>query len=146
MMTAQWLNAGPRYIYAPGAGIDLVSAQFYKCTTDQFPGRIDIPETGTRCVPKRGLHGLALWQPFLLHLEIIMKILISAAAAALASFAAGAHAANVPTDAVTPDSRTHINGPRDPYTDGAKIGKYDVYSDGANVTGRRDPFTDGAHS
>jgi len=75
-----------------------------------------------------------------------MKILISAAVAVLASFAAAAHASNVPTDAATSDSKTHINGPRDPYSDGAKIGKYDVYSDGANVTDRRDPFTDGAHS
>ncbi|MGO4303333.1 hypothetical protein [Cupriavidus sp. RAF12] len=75
-----------------------------------------------------------------------MKVLISAAVAALASFAALAHASNLPSDVATPDSRTHANGPRDPYTDGAKAGKFDVYSDGARVTDRRDPFTDGAHS
>ncbi|SPC06653.1 hypothetical protein [Cupriavidus oxalaticus] len=39
-----------------------------------------------------------------------------------------------------------IMGPRDPYTDGAKAGKFDVYSDGARVGDRRDPFTDGARS
>lgn len=73
-----------------------------------------------------------------------MKILISAAVAALASFAALAHASGMPTDSATPDSRTHINGPRDPYTDGAKASKFDVYSEGAKVTDRRDPYTDGA--
>jgi len=123
-----------------------VSAQFYKRTADQFPGRIDIPETGTRCVPEPSLHGDALWQPFLLYLEIVMKFLISAAVAALASFAALAQASNVPADAATSDGKTHINGPRDPYTDGAKVGKFDVYSDGTKVTDRRDPFTEGAHS
>ena len=75
-----------------------------------------------------------------------MKILISAAVAALASFGALAQASSIPTDAATSDSKTHVNGPRDPYTDGAKAGKFDVYSDGANITERRDPFTDGAHS
>ncbi|RDK06768.1 hypothetical protein [Cupriavidus lacunae] len=73
-----------------------------------------------------------------------MKILISAAVAALASFAALAHASGFPTEAVTPDSKTHINGPRDPYTDGAKADRFGVYSEGAKVTDRRDPFTDGA--
>jgi hypothetical protein len=123
-----------------------VSARFYKCTADQFPGMIVIPETGTRCMPKRSLHGDALWKLFLLYLEIVMKILISAVVAALASFAALAHASNIPTNAATSDSKTHVNGPRDPYTDGAKAGKFDVYSDGARVTDRREPFTDGAHS
>lgn len=75
-----------------------------------------------------------------------MKILISAAVAALTSFAALAQSSNTPTDAATSGSKIHINGPRDPYTDGAKAGKFDVYSDGAKVTDRRDPFTDGAHS
>lgn len=73
-----------------------------------------------------------------------MKILISAAVAALASFAALAQASGMPADSATPDSRTHINGPRDPYTDGARANKFDVYSEGAKVTDRRDPFTDGA--
>lgn len=123
-----------------------MTAQFYKCTANQFPGTIDDAETGTRCVPKRSLHGDALWKLSLLVLEIVMKILNSAAVAVLASFAALAHASSIPTDAAIPDSRTHINGPRDPYTDGAKAGKFDVYSDGARVTDRRDPFTDGAHS
>ena len=71
-----------------------------------------------------------------------MKILISAAVAALASFAALAQPPGIPA---TSDSNTHIAGPRDPYTDGAKAGRYDVYSDGARITDRRDPFTDGAH-
>ncbi len=73
-----------------------------------------------------------------------MKILISAAIAALASFAALAQASSIPTESATQDSRTHINGPRDPYTDGAKADKFDVYSEGAKVTDRRDPFTNGA--
>lgn len=34
--------------------------------------------------------------------------------------------------------------PRDPYTNGGKATKFDVYSDGARVTGSRDVFTDGA--
>ncbi|PLP97887.1 hypothetical protein CYJ10_24045 [Cupriavidus pauculus] len=36
--------------------------------------------------------------------------------------------------------------PRDPYTDGGKATKFDVYADGARVTeiGRRDVFTEGA--
>lgn len=72
-----------------------------------------------------------------------MKILISAAVAALTSFAALAQSSSTPP---TSDSSTHIVGPRDPYTDGAKAGKFDVYSDGARITDRRDPFTDGAHS
>ncbi|MDF3884954.1 hypothetical protein [Cupriavidus basilensis] len=71
-----------------------------------------------------------------------MKILISAAVAALASFAALAQPPGIPA---TSDSNTHIVGPRDPYTDGAKAGRFDVYSDGARITDRRDPFTDGAH-
>ena len=71
-----------------------------------------------------------------------MKILISAAVAALASFAALAQSPSIPA---TSDSNTHIAGPRDPYTDGAKAGRFDVYSDGARITDRRDPFTDGAH-
>ncbi|MDQ0141389.1 hypothetical protein [Cupriavidus necator] len=35
-------------------------------------------------------------------------------------------------------------GPRDVYTDGAKVSKFDVYTDGARIT--RDTFTDGARS
>ena len=73
-----------------------------------------------------------------------MKILSTVALAALTSFAALAHASILPVEST--DGKTHINGPRDPYTDGAKAGKFDVYSDGArSVTDRRDPFTDGAH-
>ncbi|KJK14257.1 hypothetical protein UB46_38925 [Burkholderiaceae bacterium 16] len=75
-----------------------------------------------------------------------MKILISTVVAALAAFATLAHASSIPTDTAISDRKTHVNGPRDPYTDGAKAGKFDVYSDGAKVTDRRDPFTDGAHS
>ncbi|MDF3887308.1 hypothetical protein [Cupriavidus basilensis] len=75
-----------------------------------------------------------------------MKILISAAVAALALFAALAQASGIPADTAIADSKTHITGPRDPYTDGAKASKFDVYADGANTTDRRDPFTDGAHN
>ncbi|TPQ30094.1 hypothetical protein CupriaWKF_33345 [Cupriavidus sp. WKF15] len=35
-------------------------------------------------------------------------------------------------------------GPRDPYTDGGKATKFDVYTDGAAVTDKRDVFSDGA--
>lgn len=70
-----------------------------------------------------------------------MKILISAAVAALASFGALAQSSSIPA---TSDGNTHIGGPRDPYTDGAKAGRFDVYSDGARITDRRDPYTDGA--
>lgn len=35
-------------------------------------------------------------------------------------------------------------GPRDPYTDGGKTAKFDVYTDGASVTDRRDVFSEGA--
>lgn len=37
-------------------------------------------------------------------------------------------------------------GPRDPYMDGGKAARYDVYTDGARVTGSRDVFTDGARA
>ena len=74
-----------------------------------------------------------------------MKILSTVVLAALTSFGALAHASNLPVDSTA--GQTHVNGPRDPYTDGAKAGKFDVYSEGArSVTDRRDPFTDGAHS
>ncbi|MGT2491769.1 hypothetical protein ACU4GD_17665 [Cupriavidus basilensis] len=53
-------------------------------------------------------------------MEIVMKILISAAVAALASFAALAQPPGIPA---TSDSNTHFAGPRDPYTDGAKAGE-----------------------
>jgi len=36
------------------------------------------------------------------------------------------------------------NGPRDPFTDGAR--KYDVYADGARAAGKYDVFTDGARA
>lgn len=75
-----------------------------------------------------------------------MKALASAAIVAFASFAALAHASSFPTDATFADSKTHVTGPRDPYTDGGNAGKFDVYSDGANITDRRDPYTDGGHS
>ena len=35
-------------------------------------------------------------------------------------------------------------GPRDVYTDGAKVSRFDVYTDGARTTDARDTFTDGA--
>ncbi|AQV95742.1 hypothetical protein BJN34_17840 [Cupriavidus necator] len=35
-------------------------------------------------------------------------------------------------------------GPRDVYTDGAKVSRFDVYTDGARTTDARDVFTDGA--
>ncbi|WP_439683681.1 hypothetical protein [Cupriavidus oxalaticus] len=37
-------------------------------------------------------------------------------------------------------------GPRDVYTDGAKVSKFDVYSDGARSIDRRDVFLDGARA
>lgn len=35
-------------------------------------------------------------------------------------------------------------GTRDPYSDGGKTAKFDVYTDGASVTDRRDVFSEGA--
>ncbi|MDK2659198.1 hypothetical protein [Cupriavidus consociatus] len=37
-------------------------------------------------------------------------------------------------------------GARDVYTDGAKVSKFDVYSDGARSIDRRDVFLDGARA
>lgn len=56
--------------------------------------------------------------------------------------AAVAYAGNGMRDVYTDGAGTM--GPRDPYTDGGRAGKFDVYSDGARVTDRRDEFTDGA--
>ncbi len=74
-----------------------------------------------------------------------MKAIVSAALVAFASFAALAHATSFPTNTTGGYDKTHVNGPRDPYTDGAKASKFDVYSEGTKVTDRRDPFTDGGH-
>lgn len=75
-----------------------------------------------------------------------MKFLTPVAVAVLASLATLAHASSLPADTTNTDGKYHINGPRDPYTDGAKASKFDVYSEGARITDPRDPFTDGAHS
>jgi hypothetical protein len=85
--------------------------------------------------------------PTVPHQEIIMKpftMATMAAVAAFASFTTLAHATGMPTD--TTDGTKHVMGPRDPYTDGAKASKFDVYSDIAKITDPRDPYTDGAHS
>ncbi|HBD35515.1 MAG TPA: hypothetical protein DC084_18225 [Cupriavidus sp.] len=79
-----------------------------------------------------------------------MKARIAAAAvaaiASLASFATVTSAAGLtPTTAAMPEGHAHAIGPRDPYTDGGKASRFDVYADTANVTDRRDPYTDGAH-
>lgn len=49
-------------------------------------------------------------------------------------------------DSTCADCNTHVAGPRDPFTDGAKTGKFDVFTDGEKVTDSRDPFTDGSHA
>jgi hypothetical protein len=77
-------------------------------------------------------------------LETIMKAIVSAALVAFTSFAALAHA-TFPADTTIASGKPHVNGPRDPYTDGAKASKFDVYSEGAKVTDQRDPYTDGGH-
>jgi len=69
-----------------------------------------------------------------------------AAVTTLASFAIQAHATGMPTDTATTDGAKHVIGPRDPYTDGGKASKFDVYSDIAKITDPRDPYTDGARS
>ena len=89
--------------------------------------------------------------PFVLPQEMIMKARIAAAAvaaiASLASFATVTSAAGLtPTTTAMPEGHAHAIGPRDPYTDGGKASRFDVYADTANVTDRRDPYTDGAHS
>lgn len=75
-----------------------------------------------------------------------MKILIPLAAAALASFAAQSYAFAGRADSTCADCSTHVAGHRDPFTDGAKTGKFDVFTDGEKVTDPRDPFTDGSHA
>lgn len=80
------------------------------------------------------------------HLEIVMKFLIPLAAAALASFAGQSYAFAGRTDNTCADCNTHVAGPRDPFTNGAKTGKFDVFTDGERVTDPRDPFTEGAHA
>ncbi|MFJ1257787.1 hypothetical protein [Cupriavidus sp. CuC1] len=67
-------------------------------------------------------------------------LLLAAAGAALGAGVAyaGIGARDVYTDGAS------VMGPRDPYSDGGKSAKFDVYSDGARVTDRRDVFTDGA--
>ena len=78
-----------------------------------------------------------------------MKAWFSAAAvaafASLASFATAANATTLLADTMTSGKNAHALGPRDPYTDGAKASRFDVYSDAAKVTDPRDPYTDGAH-
>jgi hypothetical protein len=60
-------------------------------------------------------------------------------AAACAALGAGmAHAGNGPRDVYFDGARTP-----DPYTDGAKAARFDVYTDGASTLGKRDVFTDG---
>ncbi|AMP37681.1 hypothetical protein [Ralstonia solanacearum] len=75
-----------------------------------------------------------------------MKILTPLCVVALAASATLAQASNRVADMATADAAAHVTGPRDPYTDGAKAGKFDVYSEGAKITDKRDPYTDGAHS
>jgi hypothetical protein len=75
-----------------------------------------------------------------------MKFLIPLTAAALASFAAQSHAFAGRSDSTCADCNTHVAGPRDPFTDGAKTGKFNVFTDSEKVTDRRDPFTDGGHA
>ncbi|GAB7548973.1 hypothetical protein CS8_086720 [Cupriavidus sp. 8B] len=67
-------------------------------------------------------------------------LLLAAAGAALGAGVAyaGIGARDVYTDGAS------VMGPRDPYSDGGKSAKFDVYSDGARVTDRRDVFSDGA--
>ncbi|AOY92184.1 hypothetical protein BKK79_10630 [Cupriavidus sp. USMAA2-4] len=77
-----------------------------------------------------------------------MKILIPIAIAALAAIAADANAAGLHDGTRAADNRagiTYRTGARDPYTDGAKAGKFDVYADSARTNDPRDPYTDGAH-
>ena len=75
-----------------------------------------------------------------------MRILTPLCVVALVTSATLAHASNRAVDMATVDSAAHATGPRDPYTDGARTGKFDVYSEGAKITDKRDPYTDGAHS
>ncbi|CAG2142365.1 hypothetical protein [Cupriavidus numazuensis] len=66
-----------------------------------------------------------------------------ATAALVAGFSPTAHAGGY-ADALIVAAPSH-NGPRDPYTDGARIGSRDPFTDGARI-GSRDGFTDGGHS
>jgi hypothetical protein len=50
-----------------------------------------------------------------------------------------AHASNGPRDVYSDGARTP-----DPYTDGGKATRFDVYTDGASALGKRDVFSDGA--
>ncbi|PLP97541.1 hypothetical protein [Cupriavidus pauculus] len=76
-----------------------------------------------------------------------MKILIPLAAAGLAAFAAQSYAFAGRTETTTcADCYTHVAATRDPFTDGARTGKFDVFADGEKVTDARDPYTDGAHA
>ncbi|CAG9182495.1 MULTISPECIES: hypothetical protein [Cupriavidus] len=74
-----------------------------------------------------------------------MKFLIPLAAVALASFASQSNAFAGRTESACTDCNTHVAGPRDPFTDGAKTNNFDVFTDSAKITDPRDPFTDGAH-
>jgi hypothetical protein len=75
-----------------------------------------------------------------------MKPLIPLAAAALACFAAQSYAFAGRSETTCADCSTHVAGPRDPFTDGAKTDKFDVFTDSQKVTDPRDPFTDGGHA
>ena len=75
-----------------------------------------------------------------------MKILTPLCVVALATFATLAQASNRVVDMAAVDTAAHATGPRDPYTDGAKASRFDVFSDNAKITDPRDPYTDGAHS
>ena len=68
-----------------------------------------------------------------------MKTFFMLAAACAALSAGMAHAGNGPRDMYLDGARTP-----DPYTDGAKATRFDVYTDGASVLGKRDVFSDGA--
>jgi len=69
---------------------------------------------------------------------MVKSILILAAASA-ALGAGAAWAGNGPRDPFTDGARKY-----DVYTDGAR--KYDVYTDGAKTAGKYDVFTDGARA
>jgi hypothetical protein len=58
-----------------------------------------------------------------------MRILTPLCVVALVTSATLAHASNRAVDMATVDTAAHATGPRDPYTDGARTGKFDVYSE-----------------
>ncbi|CAG9177122.1 hypothetical protein [Cupriavidus pinatubonensis] len=74
-----------------------------------------------------------------MHKDLAKTLL--ATVALVAGFSQTAHAGGY-ADALIVGAPSH-NGPRDPYTDGARIGAHDPFTDGARIASR-DPFTDGA--